>query len=209
MPKPITEQDILHSQIKAQDHQSDNDPNEMFVQDQREEKITNILSQISPDSLLEDIEHRIRGEKKNTLTLQWESISQDGDNTFKVSELMVVNFITFLGSILNQNTTMSNFSASEINNIMSMVLSYVSTDLDVNYEKYGLTIVDEITGEVQANYTEMTRIGMIIQTSIFTVLKRAMNGAESRRVFGSLRVNESLNTNPNKKTLKDAMSFWN
>ena len=209
MPKPITEQDVLHSQIKAQDHQSDNDPNEMFVQDQREEKITNILAQISPDSLLEDIEHRIRGEKKNSLTHQWESISQDKDNIFKVSELMVVNFMTFLGAILNQNTTMSNFSSAEINNIMTMVLSYVSTDLDVNYEKYGLTTVDEITGEVQANYTEMSRIGHIIQLAIFTVLKRAMNGAESRRVFGSLRVNESLNANPAKKTLKDAMSFWN
>lgn len=207
MPPQLTEQDALRSQIKAQDHQIDNDPNAMYVQEQREEKTTNILAQISPDSLLEDIEQRIRGKKRNNFTRAWEDISED--STFKVSEEMVVNFMTFLGAILNQNTTMSNFSSSEINNIMAMVLSYVSTDLDVNYEKYGLTITDEATGEVEANYTEMSRVGHIIQLTIFTVLKRAMNGSESRRVFGSLNVNESLNTNPQKKSLKDAMSFWN
>ena len=193
--QPMTEMDLIRLEQKAQQEQIANDPNALYAEQMREEKITNILSQISPDNLLTEIEHRIRGEKKNEFTKEWEAISKDSP---KVSEEMISNFMSFLGSILNQNTTMSNFSPQEINNLMQMILKYVAVDLDVNCEKYG----------IEGNYTEMTRIGMIIQNTVFTVLKRAQNGMEARRVFGAWRVTENLNQPNQKKGIMDAISFW-
>ena len=50
---------------EQQDKQIANDPNAMYADMAREERATNILAQINPDNLLTDIEHRIRGEKKD------------------------------------------------------------------------------------------------------------------------------------------------
>ncbi len=191
----LTEQEMLIAEQRAQQQQIDNDPNSLYAEGMREEKTANILAQISPDDLLNEIEHRIRGEKKNQFTKEWEPISKDAP---PISDEMVAKFMSFLGSILNQNTTMSNFSAQEINNIMSMVIDYVSDDLDVHSEDYG----------IEGNYTEMTRIGMIIQNTMFTVLKRAQNGMEARRVFSSWRVSENLNQPTQKKGISNALAFW-
>jgi len=90
---------------EQQDKQTASDPNAMFADMQREEKAINILAQINPDNLLTDIEHRIRGEKKS-FNGQWVTISA---SKAPVSEELVSDFISFLGSILNQNTSMSNF----------------------------------------------------------------------------------------------------
>lgn len=190
--QPISEADLLALEQQAQQ----NDPNVLFAESMKEEKTANILSQISPDNLLTEIEHRIRGEKKNEFTKAWEPISE---GTKPISEELVTKLMSFLGSILNQNTTMSNFSAQEINNIMGMVLQYIADDLDVNAEKY----------EIEGDYTEMNRIGFIIQNVIFTVLKRAQNGAEARRVLNLWKVTENSNQGNQKKGLMDAMKFWN
>ena len=187
---------LAQRQVEQQQQQIDNDPNAVYADTMREDKITNILSQISPDNQLIDIAHRIRGEKKNPHTGEWELINPDQE---PVNEEMVANFMSFLGSILNQNTSMSNFSPSEINNIMFMVTEFIQDDLDVNCRKYG----------IEGNYTEMTRIGMIVLNSVFTVLKRAQNGLEAGRIFKALRVTENLNPNPtNKRGVVDALKFW-
>ena len=69
-----------------QDKQIANDPNAMYADVMREERATNILAQINPDLLLTDIEHRIRGEKKDISGQVWIKISQDG---YIVSDLLV------------------------------------------------------------------------------------------------------------------------
>ena len=70
----------------------------------REKKIENLLSQINPDNLLADIESRIRGYRKDRYSNQWIQIP----GTRLVSEKLVGNFMSFLGGILNNNTTLSN-----------------------------------------------------------------------------------------------------
>ena len=107
----------------------------LYAENMKEEKITNILSQINPDNLLADIEYRIRGYKKNTLTGERDKISKTTSN---ISEQLVANFMSFLGSILNQNTSMSNFSSGEINSIMENVIEYIADDLTVKDDEYGI-----------------------------------------------------------------------
>ncbi len=174
--------------------QMENDPNSIYADTLREDKISNFIQQINPDNLLVDIEHRIRGEKKNPYTQQWEPISEGQK---PISEALIVNFISFLGSILNQNTSLSHFTALEINNIMEVVIEYIRDDLTDNDETY----------DIVGNYMEMTRIGNILCISIFATLKQALNGNLVRRIFSSLKVNASL-TEEKKHGIKEAIQFW-
>ena len=65
---------------------------------------------------------------------------------------------------------------------MKLVIEYLADDIDSHAEEYNL-------GD---NYTERTRVGHIVLTSIFLALKRAMNGVESKRIFGSIQISEGL-----------------
>lgn len=215
------------------------DPNSMYADYMREEKVANVIQQLNPDNLLEDIEHRIRGEKKNKFSNEWEKI--DSNSNKKVSGLLIENYISFLGSLLNQNTSLSNFSSGEINNLMSMIVEHVRDDLADNAEDYGFikknvmvirkpvmilrtvilrdgTInkvidssreidVEVITNEI-VDFNEMNRIGMIICGTTFAVFKRAQNGMEARRVFGALKVTESLSPTGKKSGILDNLKFW-
>ena len=191
MTEEISEVDFMRQQ---QQKQIDNDPQAMFNQQMTEEKTTNILQQINPDNLLADIEHRIRGEKKD-FTGEWVAISKTKED---VSEELISDFISFLGSILNQNTSMSNFSPQEINNFMELIRNWVMRHLIVNAKRYG----------IEGEYSEYDRVGHIICATCFTVLKRAQNGQESKRIFKIMKLTESNNPNRSKGGFMDNFKFW-
>lgn len=180
-------------------------PSSLYADAMREEKVANIIQQLNPDNLVEDIEHRIRGEKKNRYTKDWEKINPK--STKVISDLLIENYISFLSSILNQNTSLSNFSSGEINNLMSMVVEHIGNDLSDNAEEYGFVKKDAYGNSI-IDFNEMTRIGMIICSTTFAVFKRALNGMEARRIFSGLKVSENLNPMQPKKGFFDALKFW-
>lgn len=179
---------------QQQDKEIANNPNTMVADAMREERANNILQQINPDNLLTDIEHRIRGEKKDPYTGQWVTISGKSSG---VSEELVANFISFLGCILNQNTSMSNFKEQEVNNMMEMITNWVKDDLVVNAKKYG----------IEGDYTEYDRVAHIILATCFAVFKRALNGREAVRIFKMMKMNENINPQKQNK-LTDNFKFW-
>ena len=233
----ITPQQEMDFQRELQQNQQGADPNAVYADSMREEKIKNVIAQLNPELLLTEIEHRIRGERKNHYTDQWESISKEGQ---KISEELVQNYISFLNVYLTQNNSLSNFSPEEINNIMGVVIDYIKDDLSDNSFKYGLTqrrtIDKEVTvkiltrgitkdglivmreipvtikqtvpiGEEITDYNELNKIGHIVCQSTFSVLKQAQNGMLASRIFKALRVNETLNPGGQKSKL-DFLKFW-
>ncbi|MHA1201358.1 MAG: hypothetical protein ACTSQ4_02400 [Candidatus Heimdallarchaeaceae archaeon] len=180
---------------KQQDKQIANDPNALYADNMREEKVNNILQQINPDNLVSDIEHRIRGEKKDIYSDQWVKISESAK---PISEDLVSTFMSFLGSVLNQNTSMSNFSREEINNIMVVIIEWIRDDFLVNAKKY----------DIEGRYQEYDRIAHIICISCFAVFKRALNGQESRNIFRVLKITESSGQGGKKKSFTDNFRFW-
>ena len=92
---------------------------------------------------------------------------------------------------------MSNFKEGEVNNLMEMITEWVRDNLDVNAVRYG----------IEGNYTEYDRIAHIVCSTCFAVYKRALNGAESRRIFKMMRMNENINPE-SKSKFKDNFKFW-
>lgn len=230
----ITPQQEMQFSREQQDNQLASDPNSLYADSMREEKLKNIIAQLNPELLLSEIEHRIRGEKKDALTGEWTAIGQT------ISEDLVQNYIAFLNVYLTQNNSLSNFSPQEINNIMSVIIDYIRDDLSDNSYRYGLTKRETITvkrivkvlhrrpdkygevriieepievqqevqiGEEVTDYNAMTKIGHMICQSTFSVLKQAQNGMLASRVFKALRVNES-NVQGGQKSKLDIMKFW-
>lgn len=164
---------------------------EVYANMMQEDRVKNILSQTSPDNQLTDIEWRIKGYKKNPYSAAWEKIADAPEP----HPLLVGRYIAFLSSILNDNTRFTNLSGNEINKLMKIIIEWLVDDIDTNAEGYGL----------KGDYTERTRIGYIILNNTFLVLKRSENGMESRRVWSAINMTESMNQNPPKKGMMDAL----
>ena len=98
---------------------------------------------------------------------------------------------------MNQSTSLSNLSDNEINKIMNQAIEWIVDALED--EKYGVK-----------EYTERTRIGHIILNPMFIVMKRALFGQESKRMWKSINLSESGgNAEPQKKaSMWDAFKFW-
>ena len=233
----ITPRQEMQFAERMQNQQLESNPNSVYADTLREEKVSNVIAQLNPELLLTEIEHRIRGEKKNHYTDSWEPISSDIP---MVSELLVQNYISFLNVYLTQNNSLSNYSTNEINNIMGVVIDYIKDDLSDNAERYGLTSKRKITvpvtvkilepmistagiismreipipsekeisiGEELTDYNTLSRIGHIVCQSTFSVLKQAQNGMLAQRIFKALRVNETLG-GADKKSKLDFLKFW-
>lgn len=168
---------------------------EVYATALQEQRVTNIISQISPEHQLIEIEMRIKGYRKDHRKNRWVKIDE---NAPEPHHLLVSRFMAYLSSILNQNTTLSNLSDLQINRIMKLVIEYIVDDIDTNATTYGIA----------SDYTERTRIGHIILNSVFFVLSRALNGQEARRMWKTLSLTESLDQPQQKKGLLDSLKVW-
>ena len=196
---------------------------ELYAAEFQQDRIKNLISQTSPENLLEEIEWRIRGYKRNTYSRQWEKIDA---NVPEPSLLLVSRYISELSSVLNENTRFTNLSGTEINGLMRPIIEWLTDDLDSNAEKYGLGFQEkqtirftndegkevEIEKEIfKHDFTERSRIGHMILRITYLVLKRAQNGMESRRIFSSLSMTDALSGGSainKQKGFLDSFKFW-
>lgn len=168
---------------------------ELYANAIQEERIKNIIAQLDPENQLKEIEMRIRGYKKNVLTQEWEKIDPDSPEP---PRLLIMRFISYLSSFMNQNTTQGNLTETQVNAIMRAVIGYVTDELDSNAELYNL----------ENNYTERTRIGHIILNSVFFVLTRALGGQEAKRMWKAMSLTEAYNVAPQKSKYLESLKFW-
>ena len=178
----------------SQDFQQQVTPNDFYSQQMNENRIKNIISQISPTNQVEEIEMRIKGYKKNTFTGEWESITE---TSFEIPEKLVGRYVSWLSSFMNLNTTLGNLSGHQITMLMKNAVEWVVDDIDAHAMEYG----------IEVDYTERTRISDILLNSTFLVLNRSLNGIEARRFWHSLSLAENLTGNQQTKS-SDWWKFW-
>ena len=166
---------------------------EIYANVLQEERIRNVLTQLSPDNILLEAHWKIRGYIKNPVTQQWEKLNK---NQIEPDPRLISDLMGVLSSIVNQSTTMSNLSIDEINSIMKAQIRWYIDYVDSHAKTFG----------IEGNYSEMSRIGYVLHTYSFMALKRAMGGTESRRIFNSLSMMDNLAQNqPQKKGMWDAI----
>jgi len=160
----------------------------------QEQKMANVIEQINPERVLIEIDHRLRGEIKNPDSGNWEKLTEE-----VISKKCRSNILSLLNSIFTQNTTLSNLDKKAINSIMENIIEHLRDDMEENAEEYNLS----------GKYAEMTRVCDIVCYLVFTLLTRAQNGMESRKLFHSLQIGEKLNYGPEKQEkFFDKLKVW-
>lgn len=161
----------------------------------QEKRVDNILEQLNPENLIIEIEFRLKGYKKNQFNKSWELI---GSREKEVSEELIQDFLSLLSSLLSYNTTLSNFSPDEINKIMKALIRGM---IDIIREK------SEIY-KVVNDYAERDRIMLICLNTVFSALKRAQGGNESKRIFDSTTIRDQ-NIFPGQEKKGGLAKFFN
>jgi hypothetical protein len=164
----------------------------------QQQRIENIISQIDPERLLTDIEHRIRRMRKDFHTGGWVKIDK---NQPEVSAVMISNLVSYLSAFLTNNITFSNFSEDEINRIMHLVVHDLIQDQIQNARLYDL----------EGDYSERDRITNIVCASVFGALKRALKGAEAYRFWRAVSISGDVNSSPDqqqKRKWSEYLKFW-
>lgn len=166
---------------------SQTSPDDEYAAQIREERVRTLLTEIDPDNLLDSIEYRLKGFKYDKNKRKW----VQRVNSKQVPEELVNKVISLLSATLNLNTTFSNLQTNDVNRIMGFLIDIVISDLVVNGHKY----------EIHDDFSEKERICFIIFGTVYFCLRRAINGTEARRFFGSLRMLENIS--PQKKSWSD------
>lgn len=147
----------------------------------------NFLEQINPARIAFEVDKMLQGKFKDTESGKWVDIIE-GEELLPAR--LRLRIITTVMSLFNQSTAFSNLSEGEINNIMSTLIENLRDTLEDNHEQ--LNGDDVLISEVMFNICSM----------VFILLKRAMNGLESKRIFDSMKIGESrVVGSPEKKSL--------
>jgi len=154
-------------------------PSQIYAASMQEEKVKTMLESSSPDRLMLDLQWRIKGYVLNPYTKRWEQLNK-GD--VELSPLLISRYLSFASSLVGENTRWAALTDGEINNLMVQAIEWVTDDLSSNAIEYNLC----------EDYSERSRIGIILLNATFVTLKRAQNGIEAKHIFDSLNMHENL-----------------
>lgn len=153
----------------------------------QEERVSNFISQTSPVSSLERINYILKGYIFNIESKQWEKITKG------IPDEMREDIIQFLAPDLSEDTRMTNLEIDQINGLMRTVIIFMKHYL--------------YNAPPEMEIKELNKIFWIVVKAVFMTVTRARAGVESKRLYGSLKLGGTLDTEP-KEENKDWWKFW-
>jgi len=160
-----------------------------------EAAVNNIVSQIDPQTIIDNLDHALKGEQWNKEESKWE-LNPAGNPL--VNDECRSAVISYLDGILNNNTTMGNIDEKRLSFMMESVIETLKRMFVVNLERFGF--VDKGVGFKNGIYynrgtpdtARMTLVSNMIFKVCFMVFTRALRGQESIRIFKSLKMVDTL-----------------
>jgi len=152
-----------------------------------EEEIKNIVGQIDPTHILDNLNHALKGEYFNKEQGMWESV---GDAL--VNDACRGWIVSYFTSLMNNASTMGIISEMQFSYLMEGIIDTVTREFRCNLEKFGF--VSEGPGYSIKRYenkgtpdtSRMKSISEMIFQRAFIVYSRSIKGSENKRVFKSL-----------------------
>ena len=157
-----------------------------------EEEIKNIVGQIDPAHILDNLNHALKGEYFNKEQGVWEKVGDELVNT--ACRGWIVSYFT---SIMNNASTMGIISEKQFSFLMEGIISTVTREFRCNLEKFGF--VEQGLGYKELRYenkgspdtSRMASIAEMVFQRAFIVYSRSIAGSENKRVFKSLTFNDT------------------
>jgi len=158
-----------------------------------EEEITNIVGQIDPTHILDNLDHSLKGECFNKEKGIWEKI---GDAL--VNDTCRGWIVSYLTALMNNASTMGIIQEKQLSFLMEGVIKTVTREFKCNLERFGF--VPPGKGYKDKKYenkgtpetSRMDSVAEMIYQRAFLIYSRSLKGQESRMVFKSLNMNDQL-----------------
>lgn len=161
-----------------------------------EGKITNIVAQIDPATIIDNLDHALKGETWNKEKGEWSKMG--GELVNDACRTSVINYLT---SKLNNNTTMGTLDEKRVSLFMEGVIDGIRRLFVCNLERFGFVPEGEFFEEEiyynkgTPDSARMTLVCDMIFMTVFMVLSRSIKGSESNKIFRSLSLNENMGYN--------------
>jgi len=161
----------------------------------QEQDITNIVSQIDPKTIIDNLDHALKGEHFNKEEGEWK-LNTSGKSL--VNDTCRGAVISYLDGILTNNTTMANLDEKRLSFLMESVIETIGKLFIVNLEEFGFVPKgDKFSQGVYENKgtpdtATMTMVANMIYKVCFLVFTRALKGQESIRIFKSLSMTDPM-----------------
>ena len=163
---------------------------------QQENTIDNLVAQIDPKQIIDNLDHALKGEIFSKEEGMW-VMNSSGEPV--VNDACRGALVSFVTGFLNNNTTMSIIDETQIGNLMKLVINSVIKMFCCNLEKFGFVPKGrKYDQKVYLNKgtpdtARMTKASYMVYSVIFLALTRAKGGMESKRIFNSLSMTDAIN----------------
>jgi len=161
----------------------------------QEENISNIVGQIDPKTIIDNLDHALKGEHWDKEEGTWKP---NASNKKLVNDACRGAVISYLDGILTNNTTMANIDEKRLSLLMESVIETVTKMFMVNLEEFGFVpagagyAFERYENKGTPDTAKMTMVSNMIYKVCFLVFTRAIKGQESVRIFKSLSMTDNL-----------------
>lgn len=168
---------------------------------QPNKEIQSLIEHLDPRRSLEELEHFLKGEKKDFNQSTDTKTAWIKDKRFqKMNDIGVNQVMGVLTSIVNSNTILSSLDEKRISLIMRTLTKDIVLLLKINYRDY------------EIDKRELFSITMIILRTVYLTLRRAMFESEKDLLKGLFKSVESMQSvmtqQPQAKSKFDSFKFW-
>ncbi len=159
-----------------------------------EEEITNIVGQIDPQRILDNLNHALKGEFFSKEMGEWIRIGEPLINN--IGRGWIISYFT---SLMNNASTMGIISEKQFSYLMEGVIKVVTREFRCNLEKFGF--VPKGKGYENGDYenkgtpntSRMESIAEMIYQRAMIIYSRSLRGSESKLIFRSLKMADTMN----------------
>jgi len=158
-----------------------------------EEKVENIVGQIDPQRILDNLNHSLKGEYYSKEESKWIKIGEELIND--AGRGWIISYFT---SILNNASTMGTIDETRFGYLMEGIIRTVTREFRNNLEKFGFVPPGSRYKEKiyenkgTPDTARMDSIAEIIYQRACLVFSRSLSGSESKRIFQSLLMRDNL-----------------
>ncbi len=167
-----------------------------------EGSISNIVGQIDPSTIVDNLNHSLKGEffdkEKGLWILNPSGVPLVND----ACRGFVISYVT---GILNNNSVMAIITKHKLGFLMESVIEELGREFVCNLERFGF--VPPGIGFKNKCYmnlgtpdsARMTSVSGMIYRAVFSCYTRSLNGMESKKIFSSLKLNDGMDFNPHQE----------
>jgi len=158
-----------------------------------EEEINNIVGQIDPQRILDNLNHALKGEYFAKEQGRWVKVGDELIND--AGRGWIISFFT---SIMNNASTMGTITEKQFSFLMEGVIKTITREFRCNLEKFGFVPPGKryhegiFENKGTPDTARMDTIAEMVYQRAFLIYSRSIKGSESKRIFSSLKMADNM-----------------